>query len=130
MRTASINQIKLLLLEGNHDGMLALHVSSMFYPFWKRAIENDRILENHPYGRILYIKYLTLKSSLKILFSVQLWLQYSKMLWIIRKNVEIFKIYFCDVSKHPQTFSTRTSSLYMHKIVQLYLYRHVRYKAK
>ena len=38
----------------------------------------DRILENHPYGRILYIKYLALKSSLKILFFVQLWLQYSK----------------------------------------------------
>ena len=28
----------------------------------------DRILENHPYGRILHNKYLVLKSSLKILF--------------------------------------------------------------
>jgi len=28
----------------------------------------DRILENHPYGRILHIKYLALKSSLKFYF--------------------------------------------------------------
>ena len=38
----------------------------------------DRILENHPYGRILLIKYLVLKSSLKILFFVHLWFQYNR----------------------------------------------------
>jgi len=34
--------------------------------------------KNHPYGHILYIKYLALKSSLKILFFVYVWFQYSK----------------------------------------------------
>jgi len=38
----------------------------------------DRILENHPYGRILHIKYLVLKSSLKIWFFVHLFFQYIK----------------------------------------------------
>ena len=38
----------------------------------------DRILENHPYGCILDIKYLVLKSSLKIWFFVHLLFQYSK----------------------------------------------------
>ena len=38
----------------------------------------DRILENHPYGRISHIKYLALKTSLKFLFFVYVWFQYSK----------------------------------------------------
>jgi len=38
----------------------------------------DRISENHPYGCILYIKYLALKSSLKFNFFIPLWLQNSK----------------------------------------------------
>ena len=38
----------------------------------------NRILENHPYGRILHIKYLVLKSSFKIWFFVHLVFQYSK----------------------------------------------------
>ena len=41
-------------------------------------IKCDWILENHPYGCILHIKYLALKSSLKILFFVYVWFQYSK----------------------------------------------------
>ena len=38
----------------------------------------DRILENNPYGCILHIKYLVLKSSLKIYFFIPLWFHYSK----------------------------------------------------
>ena len=34
----------------------------------------DRILENHPYGRILHFKYLALKSSLKFQLFTQSWL--------------------------------------------------------
>jgi len=59
----------------------------------------DQILENHCYGRILHIKYLALKSSLKILLHIHLWFQLVKILWNTRKSVEIFKICFCDVSK-------------------------------
>ena len=59
----------------------------------------DWILENHPYGRILHVKYLVLKSSLKIFFLFIYGSNAVKMLWITRKSVEIFKICFCDVSK-------------------------------
>ena len=38
----------------------------------------DRILENHPYGHIFHIKYVTLKSSLKFLIFVHVWFQYSE----------------------------------------------------
>ena len=65
-------------------------------------IENiicDRILENHPYGPILHIKFLSLKSSLKICFFFINGSNTVKMLWITRKSVEIFKMWFCDVSK-------------------------------
>ena len=43
-----------------------LHMAIQGYNF--RTAICDRILENHPYGHILHIKYLVLKSSLKILF--------------------------------------------------------------
>ena len=46
---------------------------------WSKWYYNcDRILENHPYWHILHIKYLVLKSSLKILFFLHLCFQYSK----------------------------------------------------
>ena len=59
----------------------------------------DRISENHPYGHILHIKYLALKSSMKTLLFVHLWFQYSKNALNYQKNVEIHKICFSDVRK-------------------------------
>jgi len=47
----------------------------------------DRISENHPYGCILHIKYLALKSSLKLLLFVHLWLQCSENALNYKKNV-------------------------------------------
>ena len=54
----------------------------------------DRIVENHPYGSILHIKYLALKSSLIILLFVHLRCQYSKSALNYKKNVEICKYVF------------------------------------
>ena len=65
----------------------------------KSIIKCDRILENHPYGRILHIKYLALKSSLKILFFVYAWFQYSKNALNYKEKYRNTQNVFCDVSK-------------------------------
>ena len=59
---------------------LAVMPSLMKTPYWFPTFSHicDRILENHPYRRILHIKYLALKSSFKVLLSVYLWFQCSK----------------------------------------------------
>jgi len=56
-------------------------------------------LENHPYGRILHIKYLALKSSFKFLLFVHLWFQYSKNALNYKEKCRNIKNVFCDVSK-------------------------------
>ena len=44
----------------------AMQEKAMPTTFSENLNKCGRILENHPYGRILHIKYLALKSSLKI----------------------------------------------------------------
>ena len=58
----------------------------------------DRILENHSYGRILHMKYLALKSSLKFFF-VNVWFQYSKNTLNYKEKCRNIENLFCDVSK-------------------------------
>ena len=71
----------------------------VIYKPWLRGVFRicDQILENHPYGCILHIKYLGLKSGLKFLFFLIYGSNTVKMFWITRKSVEIFKMCFCDV---------------------------------
>jgi len=61
--------------------------------------EGKNDMENHPYGRILHIKYLVLKSSLTILLFVHFWFQYSQNALNYKKSIEIFKMCFYDISK-------------------------------
>ena len=63
----------------------SVNIATYVTKFWKL-----------PYGHILHIKYLVLKSSLKIWFLLIYGSNAVKMHWITRKSVEIC---FCGVSK-------------------------------